>query len=129
MKPLNTLDTTGANRQVVLVAEDEAIIGFELAESLRLEGFEVAGPFDTCASAEAWLRSADHLEGAILDNSLRDGPCTALARDLRSRGIPFVVYSGHSRSQEAPSEFGDAPWVVKPVPFEVLLRTLQTAIA
>ena len=47
MKALNTLHTTGANRQVVLVAEDEAIIGFELAESLRLEGFEVAGPFDT----------------------------------------------------------------------------------
>jgi DNA-binding NtrC family response regulator len=129
VKALNTLDTPGANRQVVLVAEDEAIIGFELAESLRLEGFEVAGPFDTCASAEAWLRSADHLQGAILDNSLRDGPCTVLARDLRSRGIPFVVYSGHSRSQEAPSEFGDAPWVVKPVPFEVLLRALQTAIA
>jgi DNA-binding NtrC family response regulator len=129
VKALNTLDTPGANRQVVLVAEDEAIIGVELAESLRLEGFEVAGPFDTCASAEAWLRSADHLQGAILDNSLRDGPCTVLARDLRSRGIPFVVYSGHSRSQEAPSEFGDAPWVVKPVPFEVLLRALQTAIA
>jgi DNA-binding NtrC family response regulator len=129
VKALNTLDTPGANRQVVLVAEDEAIIGFELAESLRLEGFEVAGPFDTCASAEAWLRSADHLQGAILDNALRDGPCTVLARDLRSRGIPFVVYSGHSRSQEAPSEFGDAPWVVKPVPFEVLLRALQTAIA
>ena len=129
MKPLNTLDTTGANRQVVLVAEDEAIIGFELAESLRLEGFVVAGPFDTCASAEAWLRSAGYIHGANLDNSLRDGPCSALARDLRSRGIPFVVYSGHSRSQEALSEFGDAPWVVKPVPFEVLLRALQTAVA
>jgi DNA-binding response OmpR family regulator len=129
VKALNTLDTTGANRQVVLVAEDEAIIGFELAESLRLEGFEVAGPFDTCGSAEAWLRSADYIQGAILDNSLRDGPCTALARDLRSRGIPFVVYSGHSRGQETLSEFDDAPWVVKPVLFEVLLRALQTAIA
>ena len=51
VKALNTLDTTVANRQVVLLAEDEAIIGFELAESLRLEGFEVAGPFDTCGSA------------------------------------------------------------------------------
>jgi len=129
VKPLNTLDTTGANRQVVLVAEDEAIIGFELAESLRLEGFVVASPFDTCAIAEAWLRSAGYIHGANLDNSLRDGPCSALARDLRSRGIPFVVYSGHSRSQAAPSEFSDAPWVVKPVPFEVLLRALQTAIA
>ena len=99
MTALNTLHTTGANRQVVLVAEDEAIIGFELAESLRLEGFEVVGPFDTCASAETWLKSADRIQGAILDNKLRDGPCTALARDLRTRGIPFIVYSGHSRSR------------------------------
>jgi hypothetical protein len=94
VKPLNTLDTTGANRQVVLVAEDEAIIGFELAESLRLEGFVVAGPFDTCASAEAWLRSAGYIHGANLDNSLRDGPCSALARDLRSRGIRLSCTAG-----------------------------------
>ena len=56
-------------------------------------------------------------------------PCTTLARDLRRRGIPFVVYSGHSRSHEASSEFGDAPWVVKPVPFEMLLKSLQAAMA
>ena len=129
MKALNTLDTTGANRQVVLVAEDEAIIGFELAESLRLKGFEVVGPFDTCANAETWLKSAGPVQGAILDNKLRDGPCIALARDLRTRGIPFIVYSGHSRPSEPQAEFGDAPWLVKPVPFEDLLRALQAATA
>jgi hypothetical protein len=85
------------------------------------------GPFDTCASAETWLKSADPIQGAILDYKLRDGPCTALARDLRTRGIPFIVYSGHSRSAEAEPEFGDAPWLVKPVPFEDLLRALQAA--
>ena len=38
--------------------KDEAIIGFELAESLGLlKGSEVVGPFDTCASAETWLKS------------------------------------------------------------------------
>ena len=88
------------------------------------------GPFDTCGSAEAWLRSADHIgERFPRDNSLR-GPCTALARDLRSRAHPFVVYSGHSRSQEAPSEFADAPWVVRPVLFKILLAcTLALAVA
>ena len=113
----------------MLLAEDEAIIAFELADSLGLEGFEVAGPFDGCASAEAWLRAAGHVDGAILDNALRDGPCTALARDLASRDIPFVVYSGHIRSCETPREFGDAPWIVKPVPFEALVHSLRTAMA
>ena len=123
LNPLETPDTARPDRLVILVAEDEAIIGFELADSLRLEGFEVAGPFDTCANAETWLKAAEQrVQGAILDNSLRDGPCTTLARDLRRQGIPFVVYSGHSRSHEASSEFGDAPWVVKPVPFEMLLK-------
>jgi DNA-binding NtrC family response regulator len=119
----------GENRPVVLLAEDEAIIAFELADSLDLEGFEVSGPFDTCVSAEAWLKLAGYVDGAILDNALRDGPCTALARDLASRDIPFIVYSGHIRSHETPREFGDAPWILKPVAFEALVHSLRTAMA
>jgi DNA-binding NtrC family response regulator len=122
------LSDVGENRPVVLLAEDEAIIAFELADSLDLEGFEVAGPFDTCVSAEAWLKVAGHVDGAILDNALKDGPCTALARDLASREIPFIVYTGHIRSCETPCEFGDAPWLVKPVPFEALLHSLRTVM-
>jgi DNA-binding NtrC family response regulator len=119
----------GENRPVVLLAEDEAIIALELADSLELEGFEVAGPFGTCASAEAWLTSAGQVDGAILDNALKDGPCTALARDLASRDIPFIVYSGHIRSPDTPCEFIDVPWIVKPVPFEALLHSLRIAMA
>ena len=129
MSPPVASPRAGENRPVVLLAEDEAIIAFELADSLALEGFEIAGPFDACASAEAWLRAAGHVDGAILDNALRDGPCNALARDLASRDIPFIVYSGHIRSCETPREFGDAPWIVKPVPFEALVRSLRTAMA
>ncbi len=125
---LNPSDASPGNRVVVLLAEDEAIIAFELAESLRLEGFEVAGPFDTCAGAEAWLKSAGPLHAAILDNALKDGPCDALARDLARRKVPFIVYSGHSRSREVTRDFNDAPWLVKPVPFESLLATLRTTI-
>ena len=117
------------NRPVILLAEDEAIIAFELADSLALEGFEVAGPFDTCTSAEAWFKVARQVDGAILDNALRDGPCTALARDLASRDIPFVVYSGHIQSRETPCEFSGAPWIVKPAPFEALLGSLRAAMA
>ena len=129
LSPSVALPRAGENRPVVLLVEDEAIIAFELADSLALEGFEVAGPFATCASAEAWLKVAGHVHGAILDNALKDGPCTTLARDLAGRDIPFIVYSGHVRSYETPREFGDAPWVMKPVTFDALLRSLRTAMA
>jgi DNA-binding response OmpR family regulator len=128
LSPPVTLPDVGESRPVVLLAEDEAIIGFELADSLALEGFEIAGPFDTCASAEAWLKAVGHVDGAILDSALKDGPCTALARDLASRDIPFMFYSGHIRSCETPCEFSDAPWIVKPVPFEALLNSLRAVM-
>jgi hypothetical protein len=43
-------------------------------------------------------------------------------------GHPFRRLQ-RTRSHEASSEFGDAPWVVKPVPFEMLLKSLQAAMA
>jgi DNA-binding NarL/FixJ family response regulator len=45
-------------RPVILLAEDEAIIAIELADSLQADGFDVAGPFATCADAEKWLKTA-----------------------------------------------------------------------
>jgi DNA-binding response OmpR family regulator len=69
------------------LAEDEAIIALELTDSLQAAGFDVAGPFATCAEAEKWLKTGQP-EAAILDNLLKDGPCDALASDLSKRGVP-----------------------------------------
>lgn len=122
------MDATDPPNAVILLAEDEVVIALELAESLERDGFVVAGPFTTCHEAEAWL-TANEPAGAILDNALRDGPCEALAGDLRARGIPFIVYSGHGRAADSPPAFQDAPWIVKPVPTETLLGTLRAALA
>ena len=116
------------SRPCILLAEDEAIIALELADSLEREGFAIAGPFTTCTAAEAWLK-ANEPSGAILDNALKDGPCEVLARDLRQRGIPFLVYSGHSRTPDLPEVFADVPWIVKPAPTEALLRALRLSLA
>ncbi|HYF55328.1 MAG TPA: histidine kinase [Salinarimonas sp.] len=115
-------------RPVILLAEDEAVIALELAESLERDGYAVAGPFATCAAAEAWLKENEP-SGAILDNALRDGPCEALAGDLGARGIPFLVYSGHGRTSDAPPAFQNVAWIVKPVPTESLLRAIRAALA
>jgi hypothetical protein len=37
------------------------------------------------------------------------------ARLRIDRGIPFAVYSGHSRERKAPPEFQGVPWLDKPV--------------
>ncbi len=101
------------SRPLILLAEDEAMIALELADTLERDGFAVAGPFVTCAAAEAWLETNEPA-GAILDNALKDGPCEVLAGDLRSREIPFVVYSGHSRTADTPDVFQAVPWIEKP---------------
>src|SRR5918997_4055117 len=97
----------------VLVAEDEALISVILSGDLRDEGYLIAGPFSREAEALAWLAD-DTPDLAIVDYMLRDGPCTALVRILRERGVPFVVFSGYARGPDTPQEFDDAPWFDKP---------------
>lgn len=111
-------------RSVVLLVEDEGIIGITLEDELADAGYDVAGAFATCASALAWLEGATP-DLAILDVTLRDGTCTELARRLRDSGVPFVVYSGSSQSVAAP-EFQDVPWIGKPSPFGDLLAALRS---
>ena len=53
---------------------------------------------------------------AILDYKLNDGFCIDLARTLRARGVPFVVYSGDRQAPGMPPEFEGAPWIEKPCP-------------
>ena len=44
-------------------------------------------------------------------------------------GIPFLVYSGHGRTSDAPPAFQNVARIVKPVPTESLLRAIRAALA
>jgi DNA-binding response OmpR family regulator len=111
-------------RPVVLLAEDEAIIAIELEDGLSEAGFAVAGPFATCAQAEAWLRSGEP-DAAVLDHELKDGPCDALIADLCRRGVPTIVFTGSDAPPNPTSQLRTAAWVAKPIPFPALLRRLR----
>jgi DNA-binding response OmpR family regulator len=113
-----------AERPLVLLAEDEAIIAIDLEDSLRAAGFAVAGPFATNAQAEAWLETG-RPDVACLDHELRDGPCDALVRALAARGVPALIFTGHEAGREPLSELSTATWVMKPVAFSTLLDTLR----
>ena len=113
----------GAGKRV-LVAEDEALISVILSGDLRDEGYLIAGPFSRGDEALAWL-AGDTPDLAIVDYVLRDGPCTALTRVLRERGVPFVIFSGYARSPEVRDELDDAPWFDKPASLDELLAALD----
>jgi DNA-binding response OmpR family regulator len=111
-----------------LVAEDQALIAMLLQDQLEDSGFEVVGPYASCATALAWLRQGTPTF-ALVDYMLSDGPCVELARELRRRGIPFAVLSGYDHgSPQGEVELADAVWLPKPITFEHLQRAIRNLI-
>jgi DNA-binding response OmpR family regulator len=107
---------------LVLIVEDEAIIGFEVADALLDGHYRVAGPFNTCATTLGSL-AENKPDVAILDVLLKDGPSTEIARALRDASVPFIVYSGSLRCR-ADEVFADALWLDKPIATDDLLSAL-----
>ena len=107
----------------VLIVEDEALIAFGLEEALEDEGFSVAGPFATCSEALDSVQNAPPAV-AVLDALLRDGPCLELARELRQREIPFLIYSGRDAFDQQPPELDGILWIEKPAPVERVVAAL-----
>lgn len=117
---------TDHSPQWVLLAEDEALISMLIEDELIAAGFEVAGPFTTCAAASHWLDS-NTPDVAILDHQLADGPCTHVAVELRRRGVPFVTVSASSPS-DMPDVMRNAPGLTKPDSMQRLPGLLRSLL-
>ena len=105
-----------------MIVEDQALIGLSLEAYLEEIGFGGCETFPSGAEALQWL-ATNTPTVAILDYSLRDGPCTCLVHTLQERGTPFVIYSGH-RHSAAPPELQNVPWLNKPCDRAALLAAL-----
>src|SRR4051794_3312133 len=111
----------------VMVADSNVLVGLGVRDELERNGYTVAGPFPSCAAATEWLNE-NTADAAILAIRLSDGTCAELARELRSRNIPFVVYSGDHPSDAIP-EVKDAVWIAKPAQPEVLSSAVAALLA
>lgn len=116
-------DAASSRTVVCMIVEDAPMIALLLEEGFKDAGHQVIGPFSTCAASLEWLQFFSP-DVAVLDTTLRDGSCIVLARELRSRNVPFVVYSGDSAHDQNAPEFADVPWIEKPGSFDDLLRTI-----
>ncbi len=109
----------------VLVAEDEAVIGLDLAEQLVEAGHSVLGPFTRCAEIGEWI-AHDTPDAAILDLKLLDGSSEEVIRLLRDRGVPMVAFAGGS---DIPEDLANMAVVTKPGRTEQVLAALKSLTA
>lgn len=114
-------------RPTVLVVEDEFIVAFDLAETVRDEGFALAGPYAHGEEALEML-DRDHPDCAILDVKLADGEVYSLADELSKRGIPILFHSGHEVPRDLISRYPRARACSKPCPPSELLCNLREAV-
>jgi DNA-binding response OmpR family regulator len=124
MAKAHRMTKLAGSKPLVLVLEDEALIAINLQDELQDAGHAVAGPFTACSAALEWLQTATP-DMAILDAALNDGSCHSVAVELRRRGVPFLIYSGHQEDRQLLAEFRQITWIEKPVPPEVLVQECQ----
>lgn len=123
---MSALPSGISQRKLVLVVEDDPIIALNLEELLRSEGYCVAGPAMSVASALAILEHVDP-DAAVLDVNLHGAKVTPVAQELANRGVPFVLTSG---DKEAPPQkvFDGIPNLGKPTLGTQLVETIEHMI-
>ena len=110
--------------RTILVVEDEYMLAEELCTNLAEAGASVVGPAATVAAGLALLHAAAHLDGAVLDVSLRGEPVFDLADALVLRHVPFVFATGYDVAA-IPERFQSARHFQKPVPIAKIVATLR----
>lgn len=115
----------GAN---ILVVEDEVVIAMEITSNLEDEGAQVIGPAHTLDRAVT-LASKFDISAAILDLRLGAASVAPVARLLSDRKIPFLFYSGLSRTDQAKAEWPKSEIFSKPCPPDILIGALAGLIA
>ena len=97
----------------VLVVEDEYYLAKDVRQALKAEGADIIGPFPSHTEAAAALAERTP-DCAILDVNLGQGASFDLADELRTKGVPFLFFTGYDR-EVIPIRFADVPRLEKPV--------------
>jgi DNA-binding response OmpR family regulator len=117
--------TRGVKRRLVLVVEDDAILGELLKEALEGDGYGVV-------VAVTYSEALKIIEGdapphyALLDHVLPDGLGADLCRAIKARDpqIPCVVFSGTDAAALAVAAGADR-WLYKPFSVAGLVSGLR----
>lgn len=108
----------------ILVVEDEALIAFELEETIKDAGGLVAGPFATVGEALQQI-DQENISAAVLDMRLGADTSLPVAQRLVEKNIPFLFYTAYSDKIE---QWLAVQIVKKPAASAVLVKALAALI-
>lgn len=109
----------------ILVVEDAPLVAQDLALQLMAAGAVVIGPFFRLA--EGLAGAAAELDFALIDVDLDNEPVWPLARQLQTRGVPFLLTTGFSSKASWPEGFADCDVIYKPYEIGVLRAAVTRA--
>jgi DNA-binding NtrC family response regulator len=112
----------------VLVVEDDPLLLMDLEATLESAGAIVVGLCQTLTDA---MRRSDAVDFsvAVLDFRLGSDTVSPVARQLVTRGVPFVLYTGQSRHEPSLAEWRDCSILEKPAPPRALISAVREAMA
>jgi DNA-binding response OmpR family regulator len=93
------------NRRRILIAEDEALVAFELALAVEQAGGEVVGPVDSVREGLELLAN-EEVHAAILDVRLVDRDIAPIAAILLEQGKAVVFHTASPVPDEIIARFG-----------------------
>ncbi|ALK09440.1 response regulator [Blastochloris viridis] len=109
----------------ILVAEDDAMIAFDVIDALAEFGCTASGPAATVKAALNKAEDpADQIDGALLDLDLRGERSYPVATALIRRNIPFAFTSGYG-ADAIEAAFRAYPCLLKPINRSDLLTVLR----
>ena len=114
--------------KIILLMEDNPVLGLEVAFALEDEGAAVKGPMARLESGLETLAEAMP-DAAVLDVELADGEVFPLAERLRERGVPFVFYTARGSEGHMKARAGDAPVISKSHGSAMVVKALRERMA
>ena len=115
-------------QRTILVLEDEALVGLDMAEQLNGAGYCVAGPFARVDDALSSI-SVSPPDAAVLDINLGPGITSEpVAAALEQRSIPYVFLSGYSENAPQFGNLSRAMFLTKPCSPDKLIGKVQSLL-
>lgn len=112
----------------VLIVEDEAMIAFDLRDTVKKLGHRVLGPVPSVEQALD-LIARERPDHALLDENLDGVLATPVASELSRLGISFTIVSGYVRSLSEDPLLTNAQRIAKPATEKEIATALADIIA
>ena len=103
---------------IVLLVEDEPLVGMDVMDTLTDAGATVIGPVRTEAEALETIDQAHasrRITGAVLDVDLGGQTCQNIAARLSGLDVPYILHVGHWPAIRDVVASLQAPVVIKPL--------------